>query len=389
MKIAMVFDGLGLGGIERVGIDYINIMQGLGYEVDVYNLNPGYNEMENQLPEGCHVIHHSFSHKLCPELYSYGVKKWWWGKFAYPVIHTGLFALLGVRRAFKNQREKEYDLAIAFSGHFNDLTFVASGFITAKKKLCWLHGALSQYLLVAHGYGTIYRKIKNLITLSDYMQDAAFIGNKFLSDVNINKLYNPVSISNKKVDNSLVEKLKREYGEFFLSVGRFTKQKDQITIVKAMKILKEKYGINNKVIFIGDGEEKTNVQGLVEELGLLENTVFMGHREDVQNFYAAAKLFVHSSPAEGLPTVLIEAMSFGVPVVATKSLPGVDEILCNEEYGLICPIGDADEMAKSINKMVNDRGIYNHYEEKSYERSKWFSPENIAIQLKYIFQRLI
>lgn len=389
MKIAVVFDGIGFGGIERVGIDYIKIMSNLGYEVDAYNLNPTSNEMEIELKEYCKVINHSFPHKLCPELYSYGVKKWWWGMYAYPIVNIGLTILLTIRRIFKKHRSKNYDVAIAFSGHFNDLTFVVGEFVKAEKKLCWLHGSLAEYLLIAHGFGNLYKKIKNLNSLSDYMQDSALIGNKYLMQLNINKIYNPVAILEKKVDKKVTDELKSKYGEFFLMVGRFTKQKDQLTVIKSMKIIKEKYGLNNKMLFVGDGDERVNAEILVVELGLEESVIFIGSRMDVQNFYSAAKLFIHSSPAEGLPTVLLEAMSFGLPIVATNSLPGVEEILQQNKYGLICPVGKEENMAESIYKLSTDEKLYDHYVKQGYVRIKDFQPDIIGKQLQKILDTLI
>ena len=388
MKIAIVFDGLGFGGIERVGTDYIKILRGLGHEVDVYNINPKNTDMEKFLPSNCRVVHHSFNQFLCPELYSFGVKKWWWGKLVYPVIYLALSFLLIIRKFFEKHRIKNYDLAIAFSGHFNDLTFVASGFVKSKKKMCWLHGALGEYLLCAHGYGTLYRKIKNLITLSDYMQNAALFGNKFLSCLNINKIYNPISICDNMVDNPLVQELQNQYGDFFLTVGRFTRQKDQITIIRAMKILKDEFGIENKLLLVGDGEEKIRAMEMASNLGMNESIVFIGSRDDVQNFYSASKLFIHSSPAEGFGLVLVEALSFGIPVVATRSMPGVEEILCNNEYGLVCPVGDAKKMAECIYKIITDKELYNHYKCQGYVRAKDFAPESITNQLQNVFATL-
>lgn len=389
MKIAIVFDGLGFGGIERVGIDYIKILQDLGYEVDVYNINPNYTDMEKMISNNCHIIHCSFSKFLCPELYSFGVKRWWWGKFAYPIIYLITSFFLVIRKFFRIGRFKNYDLAIAFSGHINDLTFVSSGFIKSEKKMCWLHGGLGEYLLITHGYATLYKKIKNLITLSDYMQDAALLGNKFLSNLNINKIYNPTFIYENVIDVNFVQELQETYGDFFLTVGRFTKQKDQITIIRAMKILKDEFGIDNKLLLVGDGEEKNKAMEVVSDLGMNENIIFIGNRIDVQNFYSASKLFIHSSPAEGLPTVLLEAMNFGIPVVATKSMPGVEEILCNNEFGLECPVGNAKKMAECIYRIITDEELYNHYKSQGYIRVNDFAPKSIANQLKNIILTLI
>lgn len=60
MKIAMIFDGLGWGGTERVGIDYVRIMKEFGCDVDVYNLIPSLNAMESNIPTDVNIIHYHF-----------------------------------------------------------------------------------------------------------------------------------------------------------------------------------------------------------------------------------------------------------------------------------------------------------------------------------------
>ena len=70
MKIAMIFDGLGWGGTERVGIDYVRIMKELGCDVDVYNLIPSLNAMESNIPTDVNIIHYHFSRFLSPQAYS-------------------------------------------------------------------------------------------------------------------------------------------------------------------------------------------------------------------------------------------------------------------------------------------------------------------------------
>ena len=62
---------------------------------------------------------------------------------------------------FIKNRKDTYDVAIAFSGHMNDLTFVAENFIKSKKSIAWLHGALYGYMLSSTGYFILYAIIKN------------------------------------------------------------------------------------------------------------------------------------------------------------------------------------------------------------------------------------
>ena len=388
MKIAIVFDGLGYGGIERVGIDYIVMMKDLGYDVDVYNLSPKYNELEKEIVNICNVIHCNFPHKLCPELYSFGVKKWWWGKYLYPNIVLLLTPLLKIRKIFKNYKKK-YDIVISFSGHINDLTFVGNNFLKSNKKLCWLHGSLADYLLICSGFGQLYMKIGNLCVLSEYAQEIALNGNKFMKEIKIHKIYNPTSIKNKSLSVKKIQELENNYGNYLLMIGRFTKQKDQATVIRAMKLLVDGYNISNKMVFVGDGEERFEMEKLVKKLKLEDVVVFEGSRLDVQNYYEAAYLFIHSSPAEGLPTVLLEAMSFRLPVVATNSLPGVQEILNNGEYGLICPVYDEKLMAKQIYRLITEEKIYTHYQNQCDIRIKEFSPENISLILKNILENLV
>ena len=122
MKTAIIFDGLGFGGIERVGIDYSNMALELGYEVDVYNLNPSANGMVNLLSDKINYYPIRFSRKVCPELYSYGIQKWWWGKYAYALISFPLSLVQRIKKLFIKRRK--YDVAIAIAGHINDLSFV-------------------------------------------------------------------------------------------------------------------------------------------------------------------------------------------------------------------------------------------------------------------------
>ncbi|MFR2839547.1 MAG: glycosyltransferase [Zhenhengia sp.] len=388
MKIAIVFDGLGIGGIEKVGISYIKMLIDAGYEIDVYNLNPKQNEMEEELKNICRIIKYGLNSKMCPEIYSYGVKRWWWGKYIYPIAYILMWGLINILKIVGKNRNKKYDIAIAFSGHINDLTFIAENFINADKKLCWAHGAVAEYLLITFGYGNLYNKIKNVCVLSNYAQESAMLGNKFLKNLNIKKIYNPIDITNTNIDNIIVQDLQNKYGEFLLMVGRFSTQKDQGTVVKAFSILKKRYNVNKKLVFVGDGETRKHVESIARKLDIIQDVVFEGNRKDVQNYYKASYLFIHSSPAEGLPTVILEAMCYAKPIIATDSLPGVREILGNDEYGLVCKVGDSQDMANKIFRLLLNKEDYDYYSKKSTERVSEFSSQKILAELENIINKI-
>lgn len=386
MKIGFVFDNMIFGGIERVGIDYIKILLKLGHEVDVYILTQNIETIINEIPKECKVKIIPFSQLLCPEKYWYVAKRWWWGKFAFPIVHIGLSLLMPFIRFFKGS-QKKYDVAVAFSGHMNDLTFVANGFVKAKSKLCWLHGALYGYLLISPGFGVLYNNIENLVVLSEYLQKESLIGNRFLK-CNITKIYNSIFIGTRQINRDIVEKIKSDYGKFLLMVGRFSRQKDQKTVIMAVKVLKEIYKTEITIVFVGDGPDRKDAETYAISLGVSEQCEFIGTKSDVQNYYKAANIFVHSSPIEGLPTVILEAMFFGVPVVATDSPPGVREILGDSEYGLLCRVRDPEDMARQIYRILTDEKLYNYYIQKGYERIKDFQPEVISKQLEQLLNNL-
>ena len=94
-------------------------------------------------------------------------------------------------------------------------------------------------------------------------------------------------------------------------VGRMAKDKDQATLIRALPYLKEKYSLKKNLVLVGDGSERESLEKLVQEKQLEKQVFFAGAHYDVQNYYMAASVYAHSSPAEGLPTVLLEAMYYG------------------------------------------------------------------------------
>ena len=392
MKIAMVFDGLQIGGIERVGADYSKLLCQLGHEVTIINLVPKLNEMVKEYPESCEYQTIKYPRWMAPERYSKLVKMNFWGRYLYPCAYT-LFGLANIVYKFicrfRNISRKKYDLAIAFSGHYNDLTFVAKKYVAAKYKMCWLHGALYGYLVNSDGFFNLHQKIKNLVVLVDDAQEHVLSYNRFCK-LNIHKLYNPVFLSEKPVDSQLVSELKNKYGRFLLMVSRFTyPQKDQFTVAAALKVCREKYGDDLNLVFVGDGPDKTRVEEFVQNMGeeLSSHIFFEGSRMDVQNYYASAYMLVHSSVAgEGLPTVMLEAMEFNLPMVVTDSKVGPREILGNDEYGLLCRVQDPEDMAQKIHRMCSDKHLYEDYQKKEKIRLCDFKPEVIKSQLQSVLE---
>lgn len=380
MKIAIVFDSLGYGGIESVGVNYIKLMLDMGHAVDVYNLHPTENAMISQIDSRAKYIPLSFDRKICPDLYTYGIQKWWWGKFAYPVISIALELYLALKKIRYNN---QYDVAISFSGHINDLTFVAKEFVKAKRKICWCHGTLLSYLAICDAYPILYKKIDVIVTLSDMGEQNVYAGHNYLYDKMIVKIYNPVFIKNKFLNQSKIEELRNKYGQFILMVARATEPKDYKTAINAMRFLKDK-GYEKFIIFVGDGPDLDEYKEYAEKLQVQDLCVFEGSRDDVQNYIYASYINILASKWEGLPTVIAEAMAMGKPCVMTKSDGG--EISDGGKYCYLTSIGDYEAIGNALIELFSNIETYKAYAKLSKERFICFEPEFIKNQLATLLE---
>lgn len=396
-KICIVVDGLQVGGIERVCLDYIKILQELQYKITVINLKPNLNDFEDKISDDVNIYHIPFSRQICPEQYTQLVKKNIFLRCMYPIIYiifiiVNFFYKLFCKVAYTCCHE-DYDIVVAFSSHFNDLTFVASSFVRAKRKISWCHGAIYEYLLISDGYINLYKKIKNIVVLVSESEKEVFVTNKDLK-LNVYKLYNPTNIGNLNVNLDIVNKLKKEYGHFLLMVSRFDyPYKDPYTVIKALSILYNKYNYKKlQLVFVGDGKDLKKAKKFAQKLddGIEANIHFVGKRFDVQNFYKAAYIYVQAGAAtEGLPTTMIEAMHFGLPEVVTDVKVGPREILGDNEYGLLCKPLDSKDMAKKINALLSNDELYKSYQRKENERKLDFDSQTIQKRLKIILDDIL
>lgn len=388
-RIGIVFDSFRSGGISRVGINYIKIFRSLGYYVDAYILTNKYDSsFLNELKDNVNRVYFKkMSIKICPDYYWKLAEQYNIGKYLFPFVYILLKVFLCLKKLFLLPIRKKYDLSIAFSGHFNDLTFVAEGFVYSPAKIAWLHGAQYDYCILSRGYIFLYKKIKNLVVLSNLCDESCKkINQKF--NINVTKIYNPVFLSDADLNAERVASLKSQYGDYFLNVGRLANDKDHETLIKGMSILNQRHGINNKLVIVGDGPKKDSLIQLVETLGMEDYIIFEGNKTNVQDYYASAKLFVHSSPLEGLPTVLLEALKYELPIVASDSLPGVREILSNNEYGLIFSVGDAKDFCLKCIELLTNEDLYLSFKRKSFARIEDFSPNRIRSKVDSYFSTL-
>jgi glycosyltransferase involved in cell wall biosynthesis len=139
------------------------------------------------------------------------------------------------------------------------------------------------------------------------------------------------------------------------AVGRLSPEKGYEILVDAAATLRSR-GVDFEVWIAGQGALRERLQRQVQRRGLQDRVKLLGFLEDPAELFQALDLFVLSSLREGFPNVLLEAMASEVPVVAT-AVGGVPRLVADDLTGLLCPVGDADALATSIERALADPAL--------------------------------
>ena len=131
-----------------------------------------------------------------------------------------------------------------------------------------------------------------------------------------------------------------------MGAGRLTREKDFATLIKAFHIVRQQREC--KLVIIGQGPLRQELEQLVEELGLTDSVSLPGYTANPYAWMKKASLFVLSSAWEGSGNVLIEAMALGVPAMSTDCPYGPSETLAGGKFGALVPVGNPSAMATAM-----------------------------------------
>lgn len=131
-----------------------------------------------------------------------------------------------------------------------------------------------------------------------------------------------------------------------LGVGRLEKQKNFSNLIRAFAIVSK--ARDARLIILGEGSLRNELLAEVNNLELTEHVQLLGFLENPYSYLAHSAVFALSSDWEGLPTVVIEALYVGTPVVSTDCPSGASEILDSGRYGRLVPTGNAHALAEAI-----------------------------------------
>jgi glycosyltransferase involved in cell wall biosynthesis len=328
MKLLLVINSLGTGGAEKLLVETIPKYKEKNIEVEILLLNGEEHLFYKELQDGHSCPIHSLSKgtvynpmllfKIIPF-----IKK-------FDIVHVHLFP------AF-------YWVAIAklFTRSQTKLIFTEHN--TTNRRRTLLFKPIERY---------IYGKYIKIITISKEVQSSLVAHLKFPSDrfvriengVNLAKIEAAEKISTPFFDNPKTDKI-------LIQVSRFYDQKDQKTLVKALKYLPSSI----KLLLVGDGKNKQDVQLITKKLSLNSRVKFLGERSDVPSLLKTADIIVLSSKFEGLSLSSIEGMAAGKPFIGSN-VPGLTDIV--KGAGILFPLGDEKVLAKEILALLENKEQY-------------------------------
>ncbi|MGL4945560.1 MAG: glycosyltransferase, partial [Fusobacteriaceae bacterium] len=168
-----------------------------------------------------------------------------------------------------------------------------------------------------------------------------------------------------------------------VAVSRLVKGKGREDLIEIYSNLKRR-GIVEKLCILGEGPEYENLKKLIKFHELEEDVFLLGQRSNPYIWMKGAKLFLHTSYGEGLPTVMIESMINNCPIIAYDSPTGPKEILGEGKYGILIEMGDRKKFEESVYALLKNLKLREGYRERFLEQISNFDKKNIVEQLKNI-----
>jgi len=337
-NILFVVDEKRMGGVSILLEDILNTINIKNYNIDILVLHNN-GEMLTNIPKEVNIIYgtkyfSSVDYSLKEVLSSKNIKKIYHKLKLILDMKTG-----NIKNTIKRERKKiltkQYDLEIAFKDGFTALFTI---FGNSKRKIHWLHYEYKKLNPNAK-YDKLFKSIlpqfDEIIAVSDGVE--TIFNEIYHLEEKTRVIYNLVDttkIISKSKEESDINLNKDDIN--FVSVGRLHDQKGYDILIKAIdKLNKESILPNNfKLRLYGNGPQKEMLENLVKEYHLEDKVLLLGQVMNPYKYLKNSDLFILSSRYEAFGLVIIEAMTLGIPVLATKN-HATNKMIKHKENGYV------------------------------------------------------
>ncbi|MEO6219755.1 MAG: N-acetyl-alpha-D-glucosaminyl L-malate synthase BshA, partial [Ginsengibacter sp.] len=227
----------------------------------------------------------------------------------------------------------------------------------------------------------------NAITaVSKNLRDETYKNFKIEKEIEV--IYNFVDV--KRFDRKPVTVFKQiiapDNERILLHASNFRKVKRVGDVVKVFEQLNKK--IPSKLLFVGDGPERSDVERLSRESDAHTHIRFLGRQEQMEDILPISDLFILPSEYESFGLVALEAMAAGVPVVSTNA-GGLPEINIDGVTGFLSDVGNIDDMSKKIINLFSDEEGFQEMKKNALVQAKKFDIDKIVPAYENLYQKVM
>ncbi|HUP13655.1 MAG TPA: N-acetyl-alpha-D-glucosaminyl L-malate synthase BshA, partial [Niastella sp.] len=171
-----------------------------------------------------------------------------------------------------------------------------------------------------------------------------------------------------------------------LHASNFRKLKRVTDVVRIFAEINKK--VPSKLLFVGDGPERPAAEGLARELGIYDETRFVGRQEQIEEVLAISDLFLLPSDYESFGLAALEAMAAGVPVVSSNA-GGLPEVNIEGETGYLADVGDVETMSQRAIELLSDEHKLQKFKTKAAAHARLYDIETIVPRYEALYNRFL
>lgn len=189
-------------------------------------------------------------------------------------------------------------------------------------------------------------------------------------------------------DSPLRDELAPNGERLLTHVSNFRPVKRPLDCVEILAKVKQG-GVNARLIMVGDGPEVGAVRHRASQLGVADDTIFVGKKANIEDYLGVSDVFLLPSELESFGLAALEAQACELPVIATR-IGGVPEVVTDGETGFLSDVGDIEKMSSDTLRLLNDEDLRRRFGEKGRQQSiERYSTEKIIPQYISFYEKIL
>lgn len=362
VKIVLISEALG-GGVRKHVIDILENIDKDKFDIYfMYNFHRADSIMNEKIPD---LINRGINLIKIENMYN----------------KIGIYDFVALKNIYRNLKIIKPDIVHCHSSKAGALGRIAARLAKVKFIYYTPHAYVFQNSKLSVIKKSIYIHIEKLLSRC-FTTKTINVSNgekNYALNYNIDKeeklkvIYNGVdcNFTSTSKNNYIKDKLRKEFDisnkDLVIGViSRVDEQKDPKTFVNIAKVIVKKYA-NTKFLYIGDGDLYESIKSKIIDEKLEKSIIFPGFRKDTNDILSIFDIVLTTSFYEGMPYVLIESLSSGLPIVATNTI-GNNEVAIDGENGLLFEVENVNEGIKKVSILVEDIGMRQKLGKNSLEK---------------------